>query len=102
MLWIIIVICLFLIIAIIGFIAFHKATYPRYASVEGIEDNAIVEAYDRISRWPQFKLIRLIILNKLKKYHPKGSVADIGCGPGYLIAAMAKSIPHLSITGIDI
>ena len=102
MLWIIIVICLFLIIVIIGFIAFRKATYPRYASAEGIEDNAVVEAYDRISRWPQFKLIRLIILNKLKKYHPEGSVADIGCGPGYLIAAMGKSLPHLSIIGIDI
>ena len=31
-----------------------------------------------------------------------GLFQDIGCGPGYLIAVIAKSLPHLSIIGVDI
>lgn len=83
-------------------VGLSRFNIPRKASFEGIEDDELIRAYDRISRWPQFKLLRWLIINELKSYHPNGILADIGCGPGYLISNMAKSLPHLSIIGVDI
>lgn len=74
----------------------------RVSPEESVEDTEVVQAYDRISKWPQFKLLRLLIINELKKYNPNGVLVDVGCGPGYLIANIAKSFPSLSIIGVDI
>lgn len=75
---------------------------PRRVSLEGIEDPKAAEAYDRISRMPQFKLIRRGFVKKLKKYHVKGTITDIGCGPGYLLQAIAKEMPENALVGVDI
>jgi len=79
-----------------------RVTFPRKAGAEGIENPEAVQAYDRISQWPQFRFLRRMIVGELKKYHPEGTVVDIGCGPGYLVAVIAKSLPHLHIIGVDI
>jgi len=76
--------------------------YRQISPEEGIEDTEVVKAYDRISRWPQFKILRRIIVGELKRYHPEGILADIGSGPGYLIENLSKSFPHLSIIGVDV
>ena len=102
MLWIIIIVCLIIIISTAASIGFRKAGFTRHVSAEGIEDEAVIDAYDRISRWPQFKVLRSIILRELIKYQPKGTLADIGCGPGYLITRMVQAMPQLSIIGVDI
>jgi ubiquinone/menaquinone biosynthesis C-methylase UbiE len=55
-------------------------TIPRQIGPdEGIDDNEIVKAYDRISQWPQFRAIRQIIIHELKKHHPQGTIVDVGC-----------------------
>ena len=87
---------------IISILGYRRVITPRKASVEGLEDPAVVKAYDRINRWPQFRLLRRMIASELKKHHPNGLMADIGCGPGYLIADIAKTFPHLYIIGVDI
>jgi len=43
-----------------------------------------------------------MIVREVKKKHPKGTLVDIGCGPGHLITAIAKSLPNLRIVGVDI
>jgi ubiquinone/menaquinone biosynthesis C-methylase UbiE len=73
----------------------------RRPSFEGIEDSETAQAYDRISRWPQFRMIRRMIVGKLAKYQPKGSLADIGCGPGYLVTLIARRFRHLHVVGLD-
>ena len=89
-----------LVVLIFGY---RRTNVPRQVSPEeGIEDIEVVQAYDKISRWPQFRLLRLVIIRELKKYNPHGVLADVGCGPGYLIANMAESFPSLSIIGVDI
>ena len=75
---------------------------PRKTSLEGIEDPKAAEAYDRISRMPQFKLIRRGFVKKLKKYDVKETITDIGCGPGYLLQAIAKEMPENALVGVDI
>jgi ubiquinone/menaquinone biosynthesis C-methylase UbiE len=74
----------------------------RKISVQGIEDPNAVEAYDRVSRLPQFKLIRRRFVKKLKKYMVKGTVTDIGCGPGYLLQRIAKEFPECILIGVDV
>lgn len=74
----------------------------REVNVEGIEDAAAAEAYGRVSRWPQFKLVRRMFLGELTKLSPTGVLVDVGCGPGYLVAEMAQTFPGLNITGVDI
>lgn len=90
---------LVLIILILGY---RRVTCLRKARVEGIEDPSVAQAYDRINRWPQFKFLRRMIVGELKKHHPKGIMVDVGCGPAYLVAVIAKSFPHLPIIGVDI
>jgi ubiquinone/menaquinone biosynthesis C-methylase UbiE len=75
---------------------------PRRVSLQGIEDPSAAEAYDRMSRTPQFKLIRRSFVNKLKKHAGQGTIADVGCGPGYLLQAIAKEFPNNRLVGVDI
>ena len=98
-------------IAVIVFLSFlllilvsglFRLNTPRKVSLKGIEDPKAAEAYDRISRMPQFKLIRRSFVKKLKKYGVKETITDIGCGPGYLLQAVAKEFPENMLIGVDI
>ena len=91
-----------LVLISILFLGLTRVKLPRQSGFEGIESPEVVQAYDRISRWPQFKVLRRIIVRELRKYHPKGMLVDAGCGPGYLVAVIARALPDLRITGSDI
>lgn len=90
------------VVFVVALLGYRRMTVPRRVSPEGIEDDEVVQAYDRISRWPQFRFLRGRILAELRRHHPEGVLADVGCGPGYLIVNVARSFPHLSIIGVDI
>ncbi|MFC1956632.1 class I SAM-dependent methyltransferase [Chloroflexota bacterium] len=84
-------------------VASRNVTIPRQiGSDEGIDDADIIQAYDRISKWPQFKVIRRIIVNELKRHHPRNTLVDVGCGPGYLLVDMARAFSDLEFIGVDI
>jgi ubiquinone/menaquinone biosynthesis C-methylase UbiE len=89
-------------VLILVLLAFNRARVPRRAGLVGIERSEMMRAYDRISRWPQFKLLRRLVINELKGLNPEGNLADLGCGPGYLIKKMASAFPGISIIGLDI
>jgi ubiquinone/menaquinone biosynthesis C-methylase UbiE len=75
---------------------------PRKVGFEGIEDPGVAEAYDRLSRLPQFAMFRRAFVSELKRHDPRGTIADIGCGPGYLLEAIGKEFPGNRLMGIDI
>jgi ubiquinone/menaquinone biosynthesis C-methylase UbiE len=79
-----------------------RLNIPRSMSLQGIEDPRAAEAYDRISTMPQFELIRRSFVNKLKKHAGQGTIADVGCGPGYLLQAIAEEFPNNNLIGVDI
>ncbi len=90
-------------VAVVLFVfGYQRVSIPRRSSFEGIESPEVVDAYNRISRWPQFRFLRHLVVRELKKYHPSGVLVDVGCGPGYLIAVMAESLPHLCLIGVDV
>jgi ubiquinone/menaquinone biosynthesis C-methylase UbiE len=70
-------------------------------SLEGIEDPLAAQAYDRISRMPQFRLLRRMTVAKLSERPPSGVLADLGCGPGLLTSLIALRYPELKVLGID-
>lgn len=80
---------------------FPRVYLPRKPGLEGIEEREAARAYDRISRWPQFSLLRRMIAGKLAKYRPTGTLADIGCGPGHLAILIAQKHRDLQVLGID-
>ena len=100
--WIWIIAAIVLLILVLLIIGLQRKHVDRKLSFTGIEDNEAVRAYDWISRWPQFEAIRQLVICELGKYKPKGVIADIGCGPGYLIHKLARSFPDVSIVGVDI
>ena len=75
---------------------------PRKVSLQGIEDPEAAEAYDGVSRLPQFGLIRRSFVKKLKRYVVEGSITDVGCGPGYLLQLISKEMPGHKLMGVDI
>lgn len=91
-----------LLILIIVISGYPRLNHPRQPGDKGPVSREIAQAYDRLVRMPQFKLIRRIFAGKLAKHHPRGTLVDVGCGPGYLIALMAARMPHLHIIGVDI
>jgi ubiquinone/menaquinone biosynthesis C-methylase UbiE len=74
---------------------------PRSTGLEGIENPDTAFAYDRISNWPQFSLLRRMVAGRLARCKPAGTLADIGCGPGHLAILIAEQFADLRVIGID-
>ena len=87
--------------AVLIVLGFSRITLPRKPGFEGIEDPEAAQAYDRVSRWPQFRMLRRMFVGKLAKYQPSGTLADVGCGPGYLTTLIAQRFRHLHVVGFD-
>ncbi len=69
---------------------------------EGIEDNETIRSYEKVSRMLPFILLRKLVIRRLKRLNPGRELADIGCGPGYLTADVARAFPDIEITAVDI
>jgi ubiquinone/menaquinone biosynthesis C-methylase UbiE len=85
----------------IGSLGFQRIKLPRYSSFEAIENKDAAAAYERINQWPQFRLLRRMILAKLEGYTTKGILIDIGCGPGRLLFLISQKFKDLKLKGID-
>lgn len=82
--------------------ALRPARFPRRANLEAIDDPEAARAYDRISRLPTFRLIRWFAVREVAAHHPVGLLVDVGCGPGYLLAELARASPSLDLVGVDV
>ena len=69
---------------------------------EGIDVPGAVRAYDAMNRTPGFALLRRLFLRRLRKEKPEGTLADVGCGPGYLLRSLAGKLPRLGLVGVDV
>jgi len=94
------ILCVLLFVALV--VSSKRLKIERKVSIEGIDDSNAIEAYDRANRLPQFRLIRRSFVKKLENYLVKGSITDVGCGPGYLLQTLAKELPEFKLVGVDI
>jgi ubiquinone/menaquinone biosynthesis C-methylase UbiE len=88
-------------IVLLASLAISRIGLPRKASIEGIDDEEVAEAFNRVSLWPQFRLLRRMVIRQLSIHHPTGAIVDIGCGPGYLVEEISRRLPETRIIGID-
>ncbi len=102
MAWIIAAVVFTALICVLIVLGSRAMNVQREPGREGKQDKEASEAYDLISRWPLFTLERRIILNALERRKPRGLLLDVGCGPGYLTAAISQSYPSLKVVGFDI
>ncbi|HUX99630.1 MAG TPA: hypothetical protein VMV49_08760, partial [Candidatus Deferrimicrobium sp.] len=72
----------------------------RVSSIEGIDDPDVAKAFERMTNFFPFKLLRRKIIKELKKFDPHGMLVDIGCGSGNLLVQIAEQFPTLNLTGI--
>ena len=99
LIWISLAIAFVLAVSILG----HRhVNVRRKPHAECIEDEQAVQAYDNANCRLEFKFLRRTIVGQLKNLRADGVLVDIGCGPGHLVASIAKSLPHLHIIGMDI
>ena len=82
-------------------LAFIKVRPNRKPGLEGIDEVQAAQAYDRISKWPQFRALRRLIVRELRRDKPTGILADIGCGPGLLTMLIGQKFPRLKVLGLD-
>ncbi len=69
---------------------------------EGIEDTRTIDSYITVNRQLPSKLLYRLALRRLKDLQPCGTLADLGCGPGFFTGDMAKAFPALKIAALDI
>ncbi|MBD3285453.1 methyltransferase domain-containing protein [candidate division WOR-3 bacterium] len=98
MVWVIVILAVIAVVCVVSI----EIKVRHKPSLEGIEDASAVKAYDRLSQMPQFAAMRGIFVNELKRHNPSGILADVGCGPGYLLNVLASRFPHLNLLGVDI
>jgi ubiquinone/menaquinone biosynthesis C-methylase UbiE len=79
----------------------RRIELARNTGLEAIESPEAARAYERISEWPQFRLLRRLVAGRLARYGPAGTLADIGCGPGRLAILIARRYPALRVLGVD-
>jgi SAM-dependent methyltransferase len=74
----------------------------RVVSHEGIDDPAVVQAFNRVAALPQMRLLRAFVARRAVAMKRSGWAADLGCGPGHLVIRLAQAAPGLHVTGIDL
>jgi len=82
--------------------AYDRRARERVVSHEGMDDPEIARAFNRVARLPQMRLLRWYVARRAAAMVQAGQAADLGCGPGYLVAALAQAAPGLQVTGIDL
>ena len=73
----------------------------RVPSPESMDSPAVAAGFNRVAGWPQMRLLRWYVIQRIKNLVQQGEAVDIGCGPGHLIFDLARGMPDLQLTGID-
>jgi ubiquinone/menaquinone biosynthesis C-methylase UbiE len=85
-----------------GWLLYNRRPRKRIVSHEGIDDPEIAAGYNWVARMPQMRLLRWYVARKAVERVPWGEAADLGCGPGLLVAELLRQAPELCVTGVDL
>jgi len=86
----------------LGWNLYSRRWRERIAGHEGIDDPEIAAGFNWVARMPQMRLLRWYVARKAVELMPEGRAADLGCGPGLLVAELARQAPGLYVTGVDL
>jgi len=91
-----------IIVILIIFFGYPRKKNARTPNIEGLDDPEVAKAFERMTNFFPFKLLRRKIISQLKKFDPQGILVDLGCGSGNLIVQIAEKLPPLNLIGLDI
>lgn len=74
----------------------------RVPCFEGLYDEQVAEAFNRIAGWPQMRLLRGYVARRAARMARAGQGIDLGCGPGHLVLQLARLAPGTRWTGVDL
>ena len=81
---------------------YSRRPRKRIPGHEGIDDPEIAEGFNQVALMPQMGLMRWYVARRAARMTARGEAVDLGCGPGYLVAEMARQAPELHVTGVDL
>jgi ubiquinone/menaquinone biosynthesis C-methylase UbiE len=81
---------------------YDRRSRERVPGHEGIEDPEISAGFEWVTGTPQMRWIRHYVISQAAVLGDDGEAVDLGCGPGHLVLEMARQMPGLHVTGIDL
>ncbi|MHA1301727.1 MAG: class I SAM-dependent methyltransferase [Candidatus Helarchaeota archaeon] len=83
-------------------VSFPRKKSERVPSIEGIDEKAVAEGFEKVTNWLPFRLLRRMVIKELRKLDLNGLLVDVGCGSGNLIIQIAENFKSLKLIGVDI
>jgi ubiquinone/menaquinone biosynthesis C-methylase UbiE len=94
---------LFIVALLVGlWQVFNRRSQKRIPSQEGIEDAEVATAFEWVTGTPHMRWIRHFVISQAVVLKDHGEAVDLGCGAGQLVLEMARKVPGLHLTGIDL
>jgi ubiquinone/menaquinone biosynthesis C-methylase UbiE len=81
---------------------YARRSRERVAGHEGLDDPEIAAGFNWVAQMPQMALLRWYVARKAAALCAEGRAADLGCGPGLLVAELARQAARLHVTGVDL
>lgn len=100
--WYIVLIIIGIIVFIILLFGLPRKKSSRTPNIEGIESPEVAKAFEKITNFLPFKILRKKVIARINKLNPSGKLLDLGCGSGNLIVQIAEKFPNLELIGVDI
>ena len=91
-----------IIIALILIFSLPRKKSLRKPSIEGLYSPEVAAAFEKMTDFLPFKLLRRKVLSQIILYKPTGKLVDVGCGSGNLIVQIAERLLNLDLIGVDI
>jgi ubiquinone/menaquinone biosynthesis C-methylase UbiE len=84
-----------------GYRIYQARERERVPSPESMDSPQVAVGFNRVAGWPQMRLLRWYVVRRIQALVGQGAAVDIGCGPGHLIFDLARQMPELQLTGVD-
>lgn len=100
--WVIFLCIILIVFILILIFSLPRKKSERKPSIEGLYSPEVAKAFEKMTNFLPFKILRRRIISELKKYTVNGLLVDIGCGSGNLIVKIAQKFKTIELIGIDI
>ena len=101
-LWIFFFIILGCIVLFLIIFSLPRKKNKRIVSIEGIDDPEVAKAFEKMTNFFPFKILRRRIISELRHYQLQGTLVDVGCGSGNLIVKIANQFKDLDLIAMDV
>jgi ubiquinone/menaquinone biosynthesis C-methylase UbiE len=85
-----------------GGMLYGRRSRGRVAGHEGLDDPEIAAGFNWVAQMPQMRVLRWYVVRKAVELRAQGRAADLGSGPGLLVAELVRQAKGLHVIGVDL